>query len=193
MEGALAEAEGALVVAQAVGGDAELRVLEADVEAGLAHLAHVQVVVGGELGQLVEEVGEAGRLRFRQVLGVEVAVRPAVEGEGNHGDGPSAEADGGEVLALGVEEVDQARGHVPVAAEIEVLHGVHDEILQAVEGEVRREQVKADHGPVEITEVLVASLSGVDDGIVDVVAEARPQVNPLNEEGEHGSRLAGEP
>lgn len=49
VEGALAEPKGTLIVAEAVGWDAELRVLEADIKTRFTHLAHVQVVVSGEL------------------------------------------------------------------------------------------------------------------------------------------------
>ena len=156
VEGALAETKGALVVAQAVGGDAELGVLEAGVEAGVAHLVSVDGVVVCELREGVNQVVEVG-LRVVVVVvavggvlvatclvAVAVAVvvarrsviargASAVEREGHHRDGPSAKTDGGEGLTLGVQIGDQTRGDVPVTLQVQILEGVHGCVLKMVE------------------------------------------------------------
>lgn len=70
VKGALAEAKGALLVAELVGRDAQLGVLEANVEARGGHLARVHVVVGCELGEVVEQGVEARGVRRLGVLRV---------------------------------------------------------------------------------------------------------------------------
>lgn len=193
VEGALPEAKGALLVAELVGRDAQLRVLEAHVEAREAHLLHVDVVVGGEVGEGVEEVSEVGRVRGLGVLRVEGEVRVAVEGEGDHGDGPAAEADGGEGLALGVEVGDEARRHVPVAPEVEVLDGVHGEVLELVEREMRGEEVQAQDGPVDVLRSLLTGVVGTLDRIVQILSKLRALVDPFYKESKHGRRFTREP
>lgn len=204
VEGALAEAEGALLVAELVGGDAQLGVLEADVEARVGHLVHVDGVVGGELGEGVEEVvdarggeglrGGVERARVRDGRhGAVGAAAVAREAEGDHGDGPAAQAHGGDGLALGVEVAHELRADVPVAAEVEVLHGVHGQVLQVVQAEVGGEEVQADEGPLEVEEVGGPALARRREGVLEEAAEAARRVEPLDEEGEHGGRLARQP
>lgn len=119
---------------------------------------------------------------------------PAVEGEGNHGNGPAPQSNSGEIFALSVYISDETRRHVIVTSEVKVLNGVHDEVLKSVEGEVRGKEMQSNHGPVEVADVRIARLTGVDDSIVDVMTEASTtNVNILDEQSEHGGGLAGQP
>lgn len=199
MKGALAETKGALVITEPVGGEAQLRVLEAGIEAGQVHLAVVHLVVVGKLGQRLEEVVEARVTDERggRALGM-VQVRMggggrAGEREGDHGDGPATQAHGGQSFTFGVEVRDERLVGIPVALEVEVLDGIHGGVLQLVKREARGEQVKTDHGPVEVLRGRLAFVERVADGIVQVPAEGGRVPQPLGEEDEHGGRLAGQP
>lgn len=197
VESALPKGEAALLVSEAVGGDAELGVLDADVEAGRRHLADVAGVLGAELGIGLEETVELGG----DGIGGAVEGVGGGEGEGDHGDGPAADAEGGGRGALLVEEGDEARGHVPVAAQVEVLDGVHGGVLEGGDVEARGEEVEADEGPVELLAEGggVGALAGVGglgagdvDDVVEVLAEGSLAVDPGDEELEHGGRVPGE-
>ena len=114
-------------------------------------------------------------------------------GERDHRDSPAAKAYRREGLALGVEIGDETGGNVPVAAQVEVLEGVHGEVLQVEDGKVRSEEMQVNEGPVELAGGLVARLMGSGDGVVEEASEGGARVQPLNEEGEHGRRLARQP
>lgn len=111
--------------------------------------------------------------------------------KGHHGNGPTTQSHSREGLALCVKKGDEARRHVPVAPEVEILHRVHGEVLQLVEPEAGGEEVQPDHGPVDVLRRLLARLVRRRNGLVEVSAERARGVNPLDEEGEHGRRLAG--
>lgn len=191
VERALSEAEQALVVAELVCRDAQLRVLAADIQSRRRHVAHVCGMVRGKVWEGREESLEASRVRGCGVLRVELErlVVGDGEGEGDHGDGPATDAHGGGGLALRVEISDQGGRHVPVQVEIEVLQGVHGQILELVEVEMGGEEVEAYHGPVHVLSSLLARVVSHGDGFVEEAAECARRVKPLNEERKHGGRF----
>ena len=151
-------------------------------------------VLGAEHRECLEQDVELGG------DGVWCAVEGVCGGErvSDHGDGPAAEAQRGRGGTLLVEEGDEAGRYVPVAAEVEVLDGVHGRILQCGDVEGRREEVQAHQGPVELlaeggrVDALgdVGGLAaGHGDGVVEVLAEGDLAVDPGDEQLEHGGRV----
>lgn len=190
VEGALAEAKVALLVLELVAGEAELGVLDADVGTAVVHLVHVLGVVVKELGKLVKELVEG-----------EGVAAAGAEGPGEHGDGPLAEAEGLLAGALVVEEADEVEADVPVAAEVEVLDGVHGDVLQNGQADDGGEEVELDEVPVQDPPAVedlgrVGGLgrdSGGGDHLLDDGAERVALVQPQDEELHHLGALLGQP
>lgn len=153
----------------------------------------MHVVVGGELREFLEQVTEASWFRGSRVLRVKGKARSTSEGEGNHGDSPTSKSDSGEVLTLCVEECDKSRRDIPVAAQVEVLDGIHSEILKAVETKTGSKEVQANHGPVNVASGLISSIISVGEGLIEMLTETDTEVDPVYKEAKHGGRLTGQP
>lgn len=138
VEGALAEAEMALLVLELVARQSQLGVLDAHVGAAVVHLVLVHDVVIVQVGELGEEFVEG------QGVGAAVAQRP-----GEHGDGPFAQAEGLVAGTLLVEIADKVEADVPVAAQVEVLDAVHGDILQLWQADDGGKEVQLDQVPVK--------------------------------------------
>lgn len=182
VEGALAEAKHALAAAQAVGGQAELGVLDAHVGAALGHLVQVHGVVVVEL-----------RVEDEQLVGVVAGaglVGAAVQGPGEHGHGPLAQAHGVLGIAVAEEEGQEARRHVPVEAQVHVLEGVHGGVLESWEVDDGGEEVQADDIGAEGAELVRACCL---EGAVDEGGEPASLVEPENKHLEHIGGLVWEP
>jgi len=158
----LTEPKGTLIIAETVGWNAQLWVLEANVKPGKSHLLHVDVVVGSKFRELFKQIAESSGFRGRRFfLGVKCQTRSASEGECNHCNSPSSESNGSKVLAFGVKESDKSRGDIPVAAEVEVLDGVHGKVLEAIETKARCKEMQPNQTPMNI-------LTGLRAGIVSI-------------------------
>lgn len=78
-----------------------------------------------------------------------------------------------------VDVSDELRLDVPVASKIEVLYGVHGQVLELRDLELRGEQVKIDQVPMQ---VLAATIPL---GLVDKIVEVASLVDPVAEQIKH--------
>lgn len=201
VERALAEPKLALVVAEAVAGEAQLRVLELQAHAAAGGLVHVGVVVPAEARGAREQGAHA------LLLGLGGAPARAVERPGHHGHDPLAQAvavDGGVILVIFfffilvvvvgevVGPADEFRGDVPVATQVQVLDGVHGGVLEGVNAEAGGKEVQVDQVPVQLlAAVLELGLvneelkAGKEGRPFPRVTAAMPLVRPVRKQLKH--------
>lgn len=111
---------------------------------------------------------------------------PAGKGEGDHGDSPSSKSNSSEILAFCVEEGDETRGNVPIAAKVKVLDGVHGEVLKSIESKTRCKEVQADERPVDVLRSFKAGIVCIRNHLIKMWAKPKTEVNPVNKQTEHG-------